>query len=82
MDRQLFKEKSSNHYENYVGYEHKDITKMKNANKKVNQLLDACNYYSLKNGIKIYNLSLDSKFMIKKIPYKEFEKKINTIVSK
>ena len=75
-----FEEKSSNHYENYVGYEHKEITKMKDANKRINQLLDACNYYSLKNGIKIYNLSLESKFkQFKKISYKEFEKKINTI---
>lgn len=75
-----FINKKSNHYQNYFGYEHTEINKMESANKRINKLLDACNYYAIKKGIKIYNLSLESKFeQFEKISYEEFEEKINNI---
>ena len=53
---------AKNHYENYLGNEHLDKTKMVSANKRINKLLDAVHYYSQEYDIKIYNLSKISKF--------------------
>ena len=71
-----FINRESNHYKNYIGYEHSEYHKMESANKRISKLLEACNYYAAKKGIKIYNLSLESKFeQFEKITYEEFEKK-------
>ena len=53
---------------------------MEISNQRINKLLDACKNYADKKGIKIYNLSLESKFdQFKKISFSNFEKKINSI---
>ena len=75
-----FNDKSSNHYKNYMGYEHYEPKIMEISNQRINKLLDACKNYANKKGIKIYNLSLESKFdQFKKISFANFEKKINSI---
>ena len=69
--------KESNHYKNYVGYEHTSSKKMHFANKRINQLLDACKYYTKKRDISIYNLSSNSIFeQFKKISFYDYINKI------
>ena len=71
------KNKESNHYKNYVGYEHTSSKKMHFANKRINQLLDACKYYTKKRDISIYNLSSNSIFeQFKKISFYDYINKI------
>ena len=73
-----FENKKSNHYKNYVGYEHSTSEKMASANKRINQLLDACKYYAIKKDINIYNLSNYSRFnQFKKVSIEEYIDIIN-----
>ncbi len=68
---------AKNHYENYLGNEHLDKTKMVSANKRINKLLDAVHYYSQEYDIKIYNLSKISKF--KQFPKNTLENYLENI---
>tara|TARA_Y100000739_G_scaffold218731_1_gene216439 strand:+ start:643 stop:1434 length:792 start_codon:yes stop_codon:yes gene_type:complete len=68
-----FKSKSNNHFDGYVGSEPKDEKIMDSANNRISKLFDACKYYANKRNIKMYNLSINSKFnQFKKISLEEY----------